>query len=244
MRAELKLLIVSTLLLSFSLFAVAASTLEPEKASANPQDPAYFALSVFSDSGYYSVNLDGPGETVAAPKEFSIQDGENKTVNIWFRPSRGIETGSYRLDIDLMSGGKRVEGFSPMVRVENDHRVDIETVGRPSCDDTVVEVSVRNTGLHSEDLVLASGEEIDLGNLEPGDEVSVNVTLGDGRVSVSSSTSYAFDSERVEVPNCGNERSSGAFFSNSSDLAATSVLVVSIVAAFLFIRRSDFRMDT
>jgi hypothetical protein len=240
MRAELKFLTVSILFLSFSIGVTAPSVLEPREASANPEDPAYFSLSVFSGQGDYSVTVDGPGETVAAPREFSLQEEGNRTVNIWFRPSRSIESGSYRLGIDLRRNGDPAEEFSPLVRVDNDHRVEITGHGQPSCSDMTVEVSVENTGFHSEDLVASSRSEVKLGVLEPGEMGSVNVTLREeGKVSVSSRTSYAFDSEKIDVPSCERERSTGSFLSGTSDLAVASVLLVSVLAALFFLRSSS-----
>lgn len=151
-------------------------------------------------------------EVTIAPRDFYLDSGETRTVNVWYNPETTKEEGTYSFDITARSSatGDRytTEGI---VNVIKDHQVTVEVQNSKTVclgESATYQVEVTNTGIQKETFSLTtnygklSTEEV---TLAEGETQVVTITASSEtpvtenfNVRAASTTSYAQDIQNVQ----------------------------------------------
>ncbi|MFB6241528.1 MAG: hypothetical protein ABEJ36_01855 [Candidatus Nanosalina sp.] len=246
MRADQRLLSLFLISVLLAGGAAASVSIQPQSSEATPVDPAYFKLFLTpQEETNYTVEVDGPGSTVVVPEQFTVEEDGNETVNIWFRPSKDIQPGKYSLTVEVGSSGGMVEVLKPLVKVDNDHRIEVLSHSEPTCSDRTINVTVKNTGFSPEDLnVITGGETVGSFSLKPGERREISFELSGSVFRSVSVGSYASTIREVELPDCGEEEEPlvSMFFSEPGNVALSlTALLLALVAALQYSGRIDVR---
>lgn len=213
--------------------ASSSVSINPENLSANPGKPAYFSLDFSEVEGNFSVKLQGPGQITVNPSNFSLDDGNNMSVNVWFRPYNEIEGGTYELEGEVFRDGEVFERLSPSVEVSNMHRLVLSSIEQPGCSDDRVSVIVENRGMASEEVRLFFGDrEVGRRSLRAGEKLNFTLETGtSGLLEIVSRDSYAYDSIRIEDSDCRESRLLGSFIGDSGGWKVSiAVIFLALIA--------------
>lgn len=175
-------LLAITVLLVISTMSVAASpaamTIFPEESSTQINSFTSYEVEIENVGTVKDVyTLSSKSSQVSiAPREVSLDTGEQETVNVWYNPSQKMEAGTYGFTITATSRGTgQSYSVDGTVEVIKDHEVSVsvEDRSRTAClgEQVTYEVEVTNEGLQKEEFAVSTG----FGQLS-----KTSVTLEDG----------------------------------------------------------------
>lgn len=216
----------------FFLSLSAASTnveVSPKSATASPSEPAYFSMSIQTDNtANFSITGSGPGDVDIAPKKGPVYD--NKSINVWYRPEKELDSGGYRIILNV-TAGNTTEQIMPTVTVENNHRLRMKKVKSPTCKDRETVVSLQNKGIFSETVDFYVGEKNYLSTtLGHGEKrnISFNAPSSPNYLEVISKESYASDHVSMNLQ-CG------PLEGGMTNTFRVSVLVAAMATAIIYL---------
>jgi hypothetical protein len=198
---KLALLYIFVLLVSVP--ALSQLSVSPEDASADPNNHVYFTLKFESPvQANFTAKSDGFGQIDILPKNFAADQGENQSINVWYRPYRSMQSGKYRIAFHVES-----ENFSDSatatVEVQNPHVLDLEVSEPINCSAESFSVTLSNEGSEEEQVEVTTDNRTLLNSdLTSDSSVVVQAPYQTGKLIAESKNSYAGDSIDIDSLNC------------------------------------------